>query len=52
MQNQKLRWDFHVPLNCRMAEKKLSSDIHTYAIFQAWMWDFIEHINKKTIQGF
>ena len=48
MQNPNLGWDFHVPLDRRMAEPNVSSAIHPCAIFQAWMWDLIEHINQNS----
>jgi len=40
-----LGWDFHVPPDYRMDEPNLSSSIQPHAIFQALMWDLIEHIN-------
>ena len=48
MQNLNKRWDFHVPPDRRMAKPNLSSSIHPRAIFQAWMWDLIEHINQNS----
>ena len=40
-------WDFHVPPDCRIIKPNLSSTIHPCTIFQAYMWDLIEHINPK-----
>ena len=48
MQNPNLGWDFHIPPDCRMANPNLSLTIHPYFIFQAWMWDLIEHINQNS----
>ena len=47
MQNQNLGWDFQVPPDHRMVEQNLSSAIDNCAIFQACMWDIIEHMNKN-----
>ena len=48
MQNPDPKCDFHIPPNCRMVEPNLSSSIHHRAIFQAWMWDLIENINRNS----
>ena len=47
-QSRSSGWDFHVPPDHRMVDPNLSSPIHPCAIFQAWMWDLIEHINKNS----
>jgi len=52
MKNSYLGWDFHIPLDRRMAEPNLSLAIHPHAIFQASMWDIIEHfITPSDLQG-
>jgi len=48
MKNTNAGWDFHVTPDCRMGEPNISSSIHPHAIFQASMWDLIEHINPKS----
>ena len=48
MENPNSGWDFHVPIDRRMVEPNLSLAIHPRSIFQAQMWDLIEHINQNS----
>jgi len=47
MPNPNLGWDFNISPDRRMVDPNLSSSVHSCAIFQARMWDLIEHINQK-----
>ena len=38
-------------LTVDMVEQNISSASHPRAIFQAWMWDLIKHINKKPFRA-